>query len=81
MRHTAELDSDRSFAAKLGDRGLFPHLAPLVYVNHAGISPPSRPVRLAMLALLDAYAAQGAAAFPAWFAQHREVCGAPRSRL
>ncbi|WP_437505012.1 aminotransferase class V-fold PLP-dependent enzyme [Sorangium sp. So ce1099] len=69
MRHTAELDSDRSFAAKLGDRGLFPHLAPLVYVNHAGISPPSRPVRLAMIALLDAYAAQGAAAFPAWFAQ------------
>ncbi|WP_438006269.1 aminotransferase class V-fold PLP-dependent enzyme [Sorangium sp. So ce321] len=69
MRHTAELDSDRSFAAKLGDRGLFPHLAPLVYVNHAGISPPSRPVRLAMIALLDAYAAQGAAAFPAWYAQ------------
>ncbi|XXY54657.1 aminotransferase class V-fold PLP-dependent enzyme [Sorangium sp. So ce269] len=69
MRHTAELDSDRSFAAKLGDRGLFPHLAPLVYVNHAGISPPSRPVRLAMIALLDAYAAQGAAAFPVWFAQ------------
>ncbi|WP_437656918.1 aminotransferase class V-fold PLP-dependent enzyme [Sorangium sp. So ce1182] len=69
MRHNAELDSDRSFAAKLGDRGLFPHLAPLVYVNHAGISPPSRPVRLAMIALLDAYAAQGAAAFPVWFAQ------------
>lgn len=69
MRHTAEIDRDRAFTAKLGDRGLFPHLAPLVYVNHAGISPPSRPVRLAMTALLDDYAAQGAAAYPAWYAQ------------
>ncbi|WP_437674644.1 aminotransferase class V-fold PLP-dependent enzyme [Sorangium sp. So ce131] len=73
MRHTAEVDKDRAFAAKLGDRGLFPHLAPLVYVNHAGISPPSRPVRLAMIALLDDYAAQGAAAFPAWYAQRARL--------
>ncbi|WP_433930774.1 aminotransferase class V-fold PLP-dependent enzyme [Sorangium cellulosum] len=73
MRHTAEPDKDRTFAAKLGDRGLFPHLAPLVYVNHAGISPPSRPVRLAMIALLDDYAARGAAAFPAWFAQRARL--------
>ncbi|AUX26739.1 class V aminotransferase [Sorangium cellulosum] len=69
MRHTAEAASGRPPAARLGDRSLFPHLAPLVYLNHAAISPPSRPVRQAMLALLDDYAAQGAAAFPAWFAQ------------
>ncbi|XXX75841.1 aminotransferase class V-fold PLP-dependent enzyme [Sorangium sp. So ce134] len=69
MRHTAEIDKDRAFTAKLGDRSLFPHLAPLVYVNHAGISPPSRPVRLAVMALLDDYAALGSAAFPAWSAQ------------
>lgn len=75
MRHTAELDKDRTFTARLGDRGLFPHLAPLVYVNHAGISPPSRPVRLAMIALLDDYAAQGAAAFPAWSAQRARLRG------
>lgn len=46
----------------LGDRSLFPDLAPHAYLNHAGISPPSVPVRRAVAAMVDAYASQGAVA-------------------
>lgn len=48
---------------------MFPHLRPLVYLNHAGISAPSQPVRLAVIAYLDEYAKLGSAAYPRWHAQ------------
>jgi cysteine desulfurase/selenocysteine lyase len=47
---------------RLGDRSLFPELAAVAYLNHAGVSPPSLPVKRAVTALLDRYAAVGAAA-------------------
>jgi selenocysteine lyase/cysteine desulfurase len=49
-------------AARLGDRSLFPSLAPVAYLNHAGVSPPSSFVRDAVGAVLDRYAAEGSAA-------------------
>jgi selenocysteine lyase/cysteine desulfurase len=48
--------------ARLGDRGLFPDLGPAAYLNHAGVSPPSLPVRRAVTEMLEAYAAGGARA-------------------
>jgi selenocysteine lyase/cysteine desulfurase len=48
--------------ARLGDRSLFPDLAPRAYLNHAGVSPPSTPVRRAVTDLLDAYAGVGGGA-------------------
>jgi selenocysteine lyase/cysteine desulfurase len=47
---------------RLGDRSLFPDLAPRAYLNHAGISPPSLPVQRAVAAMVDVYARQGGAA-------------------
>jgi selenocysteine lyase/cysteine desulfurase len=47
---------------RLGDRTLFPDLAAAAYLNHAGVSPPSDPVRRAVAAALAAYARGGAAA-------------------
>lgn len=73
MRHTAEIDHDRTFTAKLGDRSLFPHLKPLVYLNHAAISAPSRAVRGAMIEVLDDYSANGAGAFGNWHAQRSRL--------
>ncbi|MCC6553353.1 MAG: aminotransferase class V-fold PLP-dependent enzyme [Polyangiaceae bacterium] len=75
MRHTAEIETNRTFTARLGDRSLFPHLAPLVYVNHAGISAPSRAVRQAVIGLLDSYSEQGAGAFPRWYEQRNRLRG------
>jgi selenocysteine lyase/cysteine desulfurase len=49
-------------AARLGDRSLFPDLGSAAYLNHAGTSPPSLPVRRAVTELLGAYAASGARA-------------------
>ena len=46
--------------ARFGDRSLFPGLGPDAYLNHAGVSPPSAPVRRAVLDLLEVYAATGA---------------------
>ena len=51
--------------ARFGDRSLFPELAPVAYLNHAGISPPSLPVRRAVAELLDAYAVGGGGAVKA----------------
>ncbi len=48
--------------ARLGDRSLFPDLRPVAYLNHAGTSPPSLPVRRAVAELVDAYATGGARA-------------------
>ncbi len=47
-------------AARLGDRTLFPDLAPFAYLNHAGVSPPSAAVRRAIGELLAGYARGGA---------------------
>jgi cysteine desulfurase / selenocysteine lyase len=52
-------------AARLGDRSLFPSLEPFAYLNHAGVSPPSEPVREAVQGLLDDLARRGGAAIPA----------------
>ncbi|MCA9567905.1 MAG: aminotransferase class V-fold PLP-dependent enzyme [Myxococcales bacterium] len=53
----------------IGSRALFPDLDARVYLNHASISPPSRPVREAVVALLDRYGHVGTAAFPEAAAQ------------
>lgn len=47
-------------AARLGDRSLFPELGARAYLNHAGASPPSLPVRAAVADYLAA-TARGAA--------------------
>lgn len=48
--------------ARLGDRSLFPELEPFAYLNHAGVSPPSRLVAEAAGAALADFARRGAAA-------------------
>ena len=66
-------------AVKMGDRGLFSGLEPLVYANHAGISAPSILVRKAVNTLLADYAKRGAEAYPTWALQRarlREKLGA-----
>ncbi|MCO4763690.1 MAG: aminotransferase class V-fold PLP-dependent enzyme [Myxococcales bacterium] len=49
------------FVAQLGSRALFPDLEVDVYLNHAAISPVSRPVRQAVLGPLDGYGRLGVA--------------------
>ncbi|MRG92841.1 aminotransferase class V-fold PLP-dependent enzyme [Polyangium spumosum] len=66
-------DGDVKFTAKLGDREHFPDLEPLVYCNHAAISPPSWPVRRAMQNAIVDWGRRGAQAFGTY--------GAQRSRL
>jgi cysteine desulfurase / selenocysteine lyase len=48
-------------APVLGNRAWFPDLAG-VYLNHAAVSPPSLPVRAAIVGMLDAYARRGVGA-------------------
>ncbi len=48
--------------ARLGDRSLFPLLEGRAYLNHAGVSPPSEPVRRAVAAVVDEYARLGGGA-------------------
>lgn len=64
-------------APRLGDRSLFPHLEPRVYLNHSAISPASLPVVAALAAIGDDYARHGVAAFPRWNAQRARL----RARL
>ena len=49
-------------APRLGDRSLFSLLEPRAYLNHAGVSPPSDPVREAVRAAVDDFARRGGAA-------------------
>jgi selenocysteine lyase/cysteine desulfurase len=63
----------RELAPKLGDRGLFGGLAPLVYMNHAGISPPSILVKKAIQTQLADYMKRGAAAYPSWAEQRTRL--------
>ena len=60
-------------AVMMGDRGLFQGLEPLVYLNHAGISPPSMLVRKAVSTLLADQARRGADAFPIWGRQRTRL--------
>ncbi len=48
--------------ARLGDRSLFPDLEPVAYLNHAGVSPPSRPVLEGARAALEEFARRGSGA-------------------
>lgn len=73
MRNTAEIAPAQEYTARLGDRSLFPHLRPLVFLNHAGISAPSQPVRQAVIAYLDDYAKLGTAAYSRWHAQRHRL--------
>lgn len=59
----------RELTPRLGSRDLFGGLDPLVYMNHAGISPPSVCVRKAVTTLLTDYGKRGASAYPSWAAQ------------
>ena len=59
----------------LGDRRLFPTLDVRTYFNHASISPISTRVRDAAVAALDAYAAEGAAAWPTFRDQRDRLRG------
>lgn len=66
---------DISFAPTLGSRELFPDLEPLVYCNHAALSPPSWPVRRAMQnALLD-FGRRGASAYGTHISQRNRLRG------
>ena len=53
----------------LGSRALFPSLAAGIYLNHAGISPPSALVTAAVQDALGAWAALGSGAFPRFMLQ------------
>jgi selenocysteine lyase/cysteine desulfurase len=61
--------------ARLGDRGLFPDLEAVAYLNHAAISPPSLPVREAVRGWLDSYARRGAGALFGWIEQRERLRG------
>lgn len=64
----------------LGDRSLFPALKARAYLNHGGISPPSRAVSQAVRALLDDYEANGAGGYLRW-AEQRERLRSLMARL
>jgi selenocysteine lyase/cysteine desulfurase len=59
--------------ARLGDRSLFPDLEPVAYLNHAGVSPPSRPVVEAAGAALRDFARRGSAAGRAALERRRSL--------
>lgn len=65
--------ADISFAPTLGSRELFPDLEPLVYCNHAALSPPSWPVRRAMQNALVDFAKRGAGAYGAHMSQRNRL--------
>jgi len=53
--------SSQQYVARLGSRALFPDLEPQVYLNHASLSPPSRPVQAAVQRSLNGYGQMGMA--------------------
>lgn len=59
--------------ARLGDRGLFPLLEPMIYLNHAAISAPSVATRVAVKALLADYERRGVQAFVTWHTQRARL--------
>lgn len=66
---------DISFAPTLGSRELFPDLEPLVYCNHAALSPPSWPVRRAMQNALVDFSRRGAGAYGTHISQRNRLRG------
>jgi selenocysteine lyase/cysteine desulfurase len=60
---------------RLGDRSLFPLLEPVAYLNHAGVSPPSDPVREAVQTAVDDFARRGSAAAGAALERRRVLRG------
>jgi cysteine desulfurase/selenocysteine lyase len=64
---------DISFAPTLGSRELFPDLEPLVYCNHAALSPPSWPVRRAMQNALVDFGRRGASAYGPYISQRNRL--------
>ncbi len=64
---------DISFAPTLGSRELFPDLEPLVYCNHAALSPPSWPVRRAMQNALVEIGRRGAGAYGGLISQRNRL--------
>jgi cysteine desulfurase/selenocysteine lyase len=58
-------------APRIGDRSLFPLLEPAAYLNHAGVSPPSDPVREAVRDAVDDFARRGGAAVGAGVERRR----------
>ena len=69
------LPPETTFTARLGDRSLFPSLAPRVYANHAGISAPSVAVSRAAQAVYQDYERRGVGAFVTWMAQRARLKG------
>lgn len=65
----------RELTPRLGQRDLFGALRPLVYMNHAGISPPSVLVRKAVGTLLADYERHGFGAFLRWSEQRTRLKG------
>lgn len=65
----------RELEPELGSRALFGGLEPLVYANHAGISPPSILVRKAVSNMLADYGKHGAGSFMRWMAQRERLRG------
>lgn len=61
--------------ARLGDRSLFPDLESVAYLNHAAISPLSRPVRTAIAAVADDLGRRGSNAFLTWHAERQRLRG------
>ena len=59
----------------MGSFRLFGGQASLVYMNHAGISPPSVVVRKAVANMLADYGKRGADAYPSWAAQRSRLRG------
>ena len=59
--------------AQLGDRSLFPELVPPIYLNHAAVSPPSMPVRLAVLGALERSETLGVGAIGGDLAQRERL--------
>lgn len=57
----------------LGSRALFPDLQARAYLNHAAMSPPSLPVRLAVREVADTYARLGAGAWMRFAEQRHEL--------
>jgi len=69
------LESLGDLRACLGQRELFPDLAPRAYLNHAGISPSSVAVKRAVLEVVEDVGKKGMGAFLRWHTQRQRLKG------
>ena len=58
---------------QLGSRQAFPTLKPLIYLNHAAISPPSLPVQKAISSVVESYSRDGMQAVLHWVEQRENL--------